>query len=266
MASKAAQARREIWPTRIAEALAVLVIVFSLGGAIGTGQGWWDFRQALQMMFIALVLAVLGLIIGVILMWRYRVKQPDIEGILSVCVSVCLIYLGYAGYMVYKARSVPAIHDVTTNSANPPEFVKLPMRADNWRNIPGHKDARFSQQDARGRWKMLHDEAYGDIKPLKLIGKPDFVISCAARLAKDEGWEIALSDPATGRLEATETVSLYRFNDDVLVQATLVAGEDRLSRVDMRSVSRVGQSDLGVNARRIRSFLGKLKADCKDVD
>jgi uncharacterized protein (DUF1499 family) len=81
----------------------------------------------------------------------------------------------------------------------------------------------------------------------------------AVRLAKEAGWQVVVSDPARGHIEATASVSYIRFKDDVVIRIVPTA-DGRSSRVDMRSVSRVGVSDFGVNARRIRDFLEALSA------
>ena len=69
------------------------------------------------------------------------------------------------------------------------------------------------------------------------------------------GWQVAATDTAAGRLEATHTTRWFGFKDDVIVR---IRPEGTGSRVDVRSVSRVGLSDLGANAERIRGFLAKL--------
>jgi uncharacterized protein (DUF1499 family) len=69
------------------------------------------------------------------------------------------------------------------------------------------------------------------------------------------GWTIVAAEPAAGRIEATATTRWLGFKDDVVVRIRPDAGG---SRVDVRSVSRVGKSDLGTNARRIREYLGRL--------
>jgi uncharacterized protein (DUF1499 family) len=82
-------------------------------------------------------------------------------------------------------------------------------------------------------------------------------VAKAERLAQLRGWSIAVSDPVEGRLEATDTTRFFRFKDDVVVR--IRPTEDGSgSIVDMRSISRVGVSDLGVNAKRVRSFLADM--------
>jgi uncharacterized protein (DUF1499 family) len=68
---------------------------------------------------------------------------------------------------------------------------------------------------------------------------------------------VVASDPAAGRIEANETTRWFRFTDDVVIR---VAPDGAGSRVDVRSVSRVGRSDFGVNAGRIRAYTAALKA------
>ena len=71
------------------------------------------------------------------------------------------------------------------------------------------------------------------------------------------GWEIVASVPAEGRIEAIDTTLLFGFKDDVVIR---VAADAAGSRVDIRSASRVGRSDFGTNARRVRAFIEKLRS------
>jgi uncharacterized protein (DUF1499 family) len=84
------------------------------------------------------------------------------------------------------------------------------------------------------------------------------VIRKAERLARERGWAIAKVDTAAGILEATETSRFFRFKDDVIVRAR-PAPDGNGTLVDMRSISRVGGSDVGMNAKRVREFLGDLQ-------
>jgi uncharacterized protein (DUF1499 family) len=141
---------------------------------------------------------------------------------------------------------VPAIHDITTNLANPPAFRTLTLRPDNLAGV-----------GTVAEWQRIHAAAYGDIQPLTIAAPPAEVLAKAEQLARERGWTIASVDRATGQIEATDSVSYIRFYDDIAIRVT--PGTDGTSSiVDMRSVSRIGVSDLGVNARRIRSFLADL--------
>ena len=80
----------------------------------------------------------------------------------------------------------------------------------------------------------------------------------AAAIARDLGWEVVNEDPSQGIVEATDTTFWFGFKDDVAVR---VRADGQGSRVDVRSVSRVGQGDLGANAQRIGEFLQKMKGE-----
>src|SRR6202022_4383493 len=86
---------------------------------------------------------------------------------------------------------------------------------------------------------------YPGLAPVRFAAPPDQVFARAL------GWQIVAAVPAEGRLEATDRTRWFGFRDDVVVR---VAAEGTGTRVDVRSVSRVGRSDLGTNARRIRRF------------
>src|SRR5207237_3453093 len=99
---------------------------------------------------------------------------------------------------------------------------------------------------------------YPDIAPLLLDRPPAQVFAAAERSARAMGWDIAAAVPEEGRIEATDTTLLFGFKDDVVIRVAPNAGG---TRVDVRSLSRVGGSDVGVNATRVRSFLQRLAAD-----
>jgi uncharacterized protein (DUF1499 family) len=147
----------------------------------------------------------------------------------------------------------PPIHDVTTDPADPPAFRALPLAADNLRGV-----------DTVERWRALHAQAYGDIRPLALPVKPAEAIRRADRIARARGWTVALAAPEQGRLEATDRVSLIGFHDDIVVEARPAPNGG--STVHARSVSRIGVSDLGINARRLRGFLADMAADARPGD
>lgn len=146
-----------------------------------------------------------------------------------------------------RAQSVPPIHDITTDLENPPEFDAIvPLRAD----APNPLD--------RGNPPDLVDQqrqGYPDLQPVTLAAPPDQAFDRVLALARNSGWEIVAADKSAGRIEATDTTRWFGFKDDVVVRLTPWGSG---TRVDMRSVSRVGRSDVGTNARRIDAFLGEL--------
>ena len=146
-----------------------------------------------------------------------------------------------------QASNVPRIHDITTDTAHPPEFVAtVPLRAAAL-NPPGYDGKEVAE---------LQRKAYPDIRPLELPLPPQQAFSKALAAAEAMGWEIVAKDRAAGRIEAVATTPWFGFKDDVVVR---VAAAGRGSRIDVRSKSRVGRSDIGTNARRIRAYLERLK-------
>jgi uncharacterized protein (DUF1499 family) len=98
--------------------------------------------------------------------------------------------------------------------------------------------------------------AYPDIEPLILTMPPETAFNRALGIARDRGWDIVGTDPHDGRIEATATTFWFGFRDDVVVRVSPAPGG---SRVDVRSVSRVGRGDAGTNANRVRLFLKEMK-------
>lgn len=190
---------------------------------------------------VALVLGLTSLFVGRRTVWPSRRKA-------WVGILISLFHVGFLGSRPLVAGDAPAIHDVTTDLASPPQFEVLPLRADNLAGVGSAEN-----------WRRIHGQAYGDLGPVT-ISKPVAVVTAdAVRLAEEAGWKLAKVDPARGHVEATASVSYIRFHDDVVLR--IVPTQDgKGSRIDMRSVSRVGVGDLGVNARRIREFLAALAA------
>lgn len=152
--------------------------------------------------------------------------------------------------MVSKARSVPRIHDITTDTLNPPQFVDiLPIREKaRARNKTDYAGEKIAAQQRR---------AYPDITTFETPHPASRLFEAALKTAMDQGWEIVASNEAEGRIEATDTTFWFAFKDDVVIR---IRPSDTGSRLDIRSVSRVGLSDVGANAARIHRFLSALKS------
>jgi Protein of unknown function (DUF1499) len=145
------------------------------------------------------------------------------------------------------AKRVPPIHDITTDMTDPPAFVAvLPLRA----------SATNSAVYAGDSIAALQRAAYPDVQPLVLPVPPLAAFERAVAAANAMGWEIVAGDSPSGRLEATATTTWFGFKDDVVVR---IRAEGGGSRIDVRSVSRVGRSDVGANAARITRYLRELQ-------
>lgn len=215
-------------------------IGFVLVAGVGYRQGWWPLLKGIQMAQWGVYVATLGLVLSLVGSFRSRrQRRAMMTGLLGVLLA--LPVLGMALQWEYAARTHPPINDISTDTNNPPEFWDVPQPM----AYPGSAVAK--QQHA----------AYPDLAPLNLPMAPSAVFELALRLVQERGWTVVSSDATEGRIEAVATSRLFGFTDELAFRIT-PAG--RGTRVDIRSRSRVGRSDLGVNARRIRGFLSDLTA------
>jgi uncharacterized protein DUF1499 len=225
---------------------AVSALVAMLAG-FGTRAGWWHFRTGFQLLTWAayggLGTAILGFAAFLIAWWtrQRRAAMLAVAGLL-----VGLIVVGIPWQMKRTAQRVPAIHDVSTDTDDPPHFnAVLPLRKDA-PNAAGYGGPDIAAQQ---------HAAYPDVGSLLMHMPSHQAFTKALHAAEAMGWEIVAADPVEGRLEATDTTFWFGFKDDIVVR---ISSQPDGSRVDVRSVSRVGRSDVGTNARRIREFLRRL--------
>ena len=146
-----------------------------------------------------------------------------------------------------QAQRLPKIHDISTDTDDPPAFVAvLPLRQ-------GARNAVDYRPDTAAQQKL----GYPDIAPLRLELPPAQAFERAERAARAMGWQIVAVAPDALRIEATDTTLFFGFKDDIVIR---VRPHAQGSIVDVRSLSRIGGSDIGANAQRIRGFLKKLAA------
>ena len=201
-----------------------------------------NLSTALQIVIpTVLVLGVIALVLSLVGLARSGSKGMAVAGVV-----LGLIAAGLPAKGIYTAMHSP-IHDVSTDTANPPQFVAvMPLRA-----------AAKAANSTDYKTAQLQKETYPDIGPLHLDLPPSQALDRTLAAARSMGWEIVASDPAQGRIEATATTFWFGFKDDIVVR---LAAEGTGSRVDVRSLSRIGSSDVGANAQRIRAYLEKVKA------
>lgn len=233
-------------------------ILLAFAAALGSGWGLWDYLFGFKLLKIAFGVGLLALLGGFAIGWwarrKGRVAARPLRWLgMALGGALALWLLSFE----YTARTVPAIHDISTDLADPPQFRMLAVRTDNLDQIPGEKEPEMHGMNPLQRWAAIHGKAYGDIRSVRIAMPVAEVIAKAERLASVRDWEIAVADPVEGRLEATDTSRLFRFKEDIVIRVRPT--EDGTgSIVDMRSISRVGVNDLGVNAKRVRSFLADL--------
>jgi uncharacterized protein (DUF1499 family) len=217
---------------------------FALSG-FGTRFELWNYGTGLQILRVSGIaaLALAALAIVVLIFPRLR-DRGAASALAALVVSLCVLALPLQ--WIQQARSVPAINDITTDTADPPAFVAI---------LPQRAGAPVPASYPGGTVAQAQREAYPDIVPLMLRVPPAVAFAKAEEVARTAGWELVAADPASGRIEATATTTWFGFKDDIVVRIRAAPGG---SRIDVRSVSRVGKSDLGTNAKRIRAYLAHL--------
>jgi hypothetical protein len=259
-----AEARKwRVWAKRLSWLAAILVfggIAAAMIGALGSGREYWDFRVGFKFLRWAFYAVAAGgiLAIAAALVGRRR-AVPRLILLNLLTAAIALVYCLYMANMYRSARAAVAIHDVTTNVDEYPRFYRLTVREDNLAAIPDLGRRDLAALPPRERWKAVHRIAYPELQTVRVQGDVDDVVRRAEALARERGWELVTVDPREGVVEAVDTSRWFRFKDNVIVRVRPLSDQAGVSMVDMRSISRVGVSDTGTNARRIRDFLEDLR-------
>lgn len=227
----------------------VMAVVCLPLGALGTKFGLWAFTGGFMLLAAGAVLATLASFLGVIAYIVALRKQLLAERpTLLIGIFLGVVVLAILGTQYSAASSVPPIHNISTDTENPPQFDKIvAIRSAAQANPLAYDAAALAPQQTA---------AYPWVKPLTLMAPVDEVVDRAEAVMRDMGLEIVSSNKTTGLVEATATTFWFGFKDDVAVRVQPAA--DGGTQVDLRSVSRVGQSDLGANAARIGEILKGL--------
>jgi uncharacterized protein (DUF1499 family) len=254
---------------RISLWLALALVVYFLVAVFGPKFGLIDWKVGFLTMVITLGPILMGIValVALIALIMAFVKGPRGEWWKAAAALAIPVAL-FAGLLSVRAQgeAVPPIHDVATDTANPPEFsaATLAMRESFGANpvddyttplnqIPLWADSeRFrSLPIAAKNHAQIIAESYGDLAPIPYPGSDADAMAAVAAAMKDIGLADVRSD--AGRVEGTAETFLFGFKDDVVARV----GE---GRIDLRSVSRVGVSDLGYNAARVRELSKAINA------
>jgi len=196
--------------------------------------------------YIGIAAAAMGLV-GIVASTRSARRGWAAAALLGFLAGAASAYVPWS-----YSRSVEGaaeINDITTDTANPPVFEMLARV----------REAAHAGSSTYGgpEYAAKQKQAYPDIEPLHLALSPADAFARTLEQVRREGWTVAATDPARGRIEASARTFWYGFTDDVVLR---ISAEGAGSRVDMRSKSRIGSGDRGVNAARMREFLGAVKA------
>jgi len=233
------------WWSRSIQIGAVMAVALLLLGPLGTKFGIWPFTLGLMLMMGAAVLAAIGLIGG---LWGFMIARSNgyaaDKPLCGIGAVISAVVLGIMAMLVVPATSVPPIHNISTDMLDPPAFNAI---------VPLRKGANPLAYDevALGPKQRA---AYPDVKTHTTTLGREAALAKSIAVLEDMGLEIVAAPPSGRTVEATFTSFWFGFKDDVVVRIR-DASDGTGSLIDVRSVSRVGQSDLGANAARIMEFL-----------
>ena len=225
------------WTQRIATVTILLALGVLFAGPL-VKFAILPWQAGLALFALGSLLSGIGALIALIALLRRRGGRIVIAAALFGGTAAAAFAL-----VIVNARSVPPIHDITTDTANPPQFASItPSMRGGGSNSLVYDPANAPLQKA----------AYPAIAT-RVIDKPmPAVFDSTLKAIVARGWTVVTADAAVGRIEATETANWWGFKDDIVVR---LAAEGAATRIDVRSVSRVGQSDFGANAKRIKFVL-----------
>lgn len=223
--------------------LCVVGLCLAVGlNRLAWGDPKWPLLGMAALMGSWLLLALYTLLMGLWALYRqsWQVSVVPALGMGVACLPIVCVVSFYLG-----ARQVPAIHDITTDTVTPPLFTYALTK-----RHPSHNSTDYSSENI-----ALQAAAYSYIKPLVLSLPPSKALMLVQDTVKELGWQVHNVDSVAGVIEAYDTSPMLGFVDDIIIRITV---DGQGSRIDVRSASRIGVSDLGANAQRIRAFLLRL--------
>lgn len=235
----------------------------ALAAPVGVWLQAWDFRQGFSILRSAQPLVAwitIGCALATIIVFVLGRRQSDSSAgrntaiCLAATVVAAIAWYIPQSYLPGAGRTIPPIHDISTDVANPPQFVDvLPLRGSNSNpTVYGTGNPNYTPQ----QHAELQREAYPDVTTQTFSEPVDVVFERALAAVDALGWELVSQAPDEGRIEATDTTFWFRFKDDVVIR--IQETEDGTTELDARSTSRVGLSDVGKNAERLRAFFAEL--------
>jgi len=236
------------WWARATLIGSVLALLLLLVGPIGTRLGIWGFQIGLLVLIPGgVLLAAIGLLIGIISIFvsKKRGFTGDMPTLFT-SIALCAVILVAMGMQLSKGMAVPPIHNISTDVNDPPAFNAVVALRGEGTNPLAYDTVEIGPQQ---------QTAYPDVTTLSVDTSEDATVDRVVAALEEMGLEIVAVDAASGVVEATATTFWFGFKDDMVVR---VRESGSGSIVDVRSVSRVGVSDLGANAARIMELLGKL--------
>lgn len=233
---------------------------YALAASLGVWVGLWDFRAGFDMLRFVNASAdwaawiTLAVTVGIFVA-ASKLRPASAKRLTTIAAIGCVACaLSYIVPETYRApEGTPPIHDITTDTDNPPQFVAVaPLRA----NAPNSVIYGDQPNWDATRMAAAQKQAYPDIVPQVFTQSKEEVFNRVLAAVDTLGWELVDQNLAEGRIEATDTTFWFRFKDDVIV---LLSETPEGTVLQARSKSRVGGSDIGKNANRLRALFAELR-------
>jgi uncharacterized protein (DUF1499 family) len=236
--------RLAVWSRRVAVfsiPVVLLAITIVRSGLLELVPALATFGGALALAVVAILLALGAFIV----IWREGLRGGG-HAVLALMIGIGI--LAYPAYLATRAYRLPVINDVTTDPIDPPRFEAIARLRSRESNPIAYAGLRAAE---------LQRAAYPDIEPLLLNVTPQEAYNAALAVITRRKWRIVDARPPQpgrrdGLIEAVARTPIMGFRDDVVVR--IRPGQDG-ARVDVRSASRYGRSDLGANASRVRALI-----------
>jgi uncharacterized protein (DUF1499 family) len=237
--------RLAIWARRLALfslAATFIAVVIVRSGAL-------DIVPALSTLAGALVLALVAILLAFaagVVIWTEGLGGVR-EAVTALLIGLVLI--AYPLYLGVKAYRLPAIYDVTTDPIDPPRFEAIARLRPRDANPVAYAGLHIAE---------LQRKAYSDIEPDLTTATPQEAYDAVLKVIAKRKWHIVDARPPQGAaprdglIEAIARTPILSFRDDVAVR---VRATPDGARIDVRSASRYGRHDLGVNAARVRALI-----------
>jgi uncharacterized protein (DUF1499 family) len=240
--------RLAVWARRFALfalVVALLAIVVVQAGFIEPVPGLVIFGAALVIVTVGTVLAFGAFVV----IWNQGLRG---FGYALLAFSLGIALTVYPAYLGARSYGLPALNDISTDTADPPRFEAIARLRPRTANPAAYPGARAA---------ALQRSAYPDIEPLQLNATPQEAYDAALEAVTKRKWLVIdarspLGGRRDGRIEAVSRTAVMGFRDDVVVRVRPSSGG---ARVDVRSASRYGKYDFGTNARRVRALLDEIE-------
>jgi len=230
--------------TTICKYLAIPLLLGFPVAVIAYRLNLWEMGTSFKIIqytgYASIVILAITLFVGIFAFIKKH--KPIAERCACIAVLLAVPVIGLA-MQASKAKSLPFLHQVTTDTVNLPQFNAIVALRGEGSNPLAYDSEKLAP---------LQLQAYPELKPIISELTPQRAFLKAIQTAKSLGWEIISQQQEQGTIEAVDTTLLWGFKDDIAIRITAT---NTGSKIDLRSISRIGGTDLGANAVRVKNFI-----------